>query len=213
MTHSLRIPQKTKRKLKNKQLIFIALVALLCGCTIRPNGVLSKRKLQNVLYDLHKTEGALQEIGYTYAHDYESSVYFQSVLNKHGVTQAQFDSSLVWYTDHPLLFNRVYPQVLDRLKAEQEKYQQLSAEAIDMREKAREAKRTNNWEKWMEQHTKPMQFYLWKDTFSTDFTPPLMEKVTFSEKNDEKTCINEKKVVPLQPISKNGDAMLLRKHD
>ena len=199
--------------MRNKWLISIGLVLLFGSCTIRPDGVLSNRKMQKVLYDLHKTEGIMQAAGYNYGHDHETSVYYQSTLAKHGITQAQFDSSLVWYTDHPLLFNRVYPKVLERLKAEQEMYEKLSSDAIDMRAKLREAKKANDWQKWIEEHCKPMEFSLWKDTFLTDFTPPYMENVTFFEKNDEKICENEKKVVPLQPISKKGDAMLLHKQD
>ena len=199
--------------MKRKLFILLGLALLLGSCTIRPEGVLSKRKMQAVLYDLHKTEGILQANGYNYGHEYETSAYFQSALAKHHVTQAQFDSSLVWYTDHPLLFNRVYPKVLDQLKKEQEMYQQQSAEILDRKAKHRAAKKSNEWQKWIDEHTKPMEICLWKDTFCTDFTPPFMEKVTFFEKNDEKTCVNEKKAVPLQSISNNGDAMLLHKRD
>ena len=199
--------------MKNKLLIFTCLVLLLTGCTIRPEGVLSKRKMQAVLYDLHKTEGIMQAAGYQYGRDYETSVYYQSTLAKHHITQAQFDSSLVWYTDHPLLFNRVYPKVLDKLKKEQEKYEQLSADALDIKSKIRAAKKSNDWQKQIEKNCQPMDFSLWKDTFCNDFTPPFLEKVTFFEKNDEKICENEKKVVPLQPISNKGDAMLLRKQN
>ncbi|MBO4622204.1 MAG: DUF4296 domain-containing protein [Paludibacteraceae bacterium] len=197
-----------------RNLLILALLALLLGgCTIRPEGVLSKRKMQAVLYDLHKTEGLMQAVGYGYGRDYETSVYYQSTLAKHHVTQAQFDSSLVWYTDHPLLFNRVYPKVLDRIKAEQEMYEAESEELFDLKAKRRAAKKSNEWQQWIIEHSQPMEFSLWKDTFCTNFTPPLMENVTFFEKNDEKTCVNEKKAVPLQPISNNGDAMLLHKRD
>ena len=199
--------------MKSKWLIFTGLVLLFSSCTIRPDGVLSKRKMQKVLYDLHKTEGILQASGYNYGHEYETTVFYQSTLAKHGITQAQFDSSLVWYTDHPLLFNRVYPKVLEKLKAEQEMYEQRSADIIDMRAKIREAKKSNEWQKWIEEHCKPMEICLWKDTFLTDFTPPFIEKVTFFEKNDEKICVDEKKAVSLQPISKKGGGMLLRKQD
>lgn len=79
----------------------------------------------------------MQAMGYNYGHEYETTVYFQSTLAKHHVTQAQFDSSLVWYTDHPLLFNRVYPKVVDRLKSEQEMYEKMNEELLGLREKAR----------------------------------------------------------------------------
>jgi hypothetical protein len=188
--------------LKRNLLIVLGLALLLGSCTIRPEGILSKRKMQDVLYDLHRTEGMLHVVGYDYGHEHETSAYYQNTLAKHHVTQAQFDSSLVWYTDHPLLFNRVYPKVLDRLKKDQEMYEAMSEELIDRKSKSRAAKRSNEWQRWIDEHTKPMEISLWKDTFCTTFTPPFIENVTFFEKNDEKTCVNEKKVVPLQPISK-----------
>ncbi len=199
--------------MKNNRLIGFLCVLLLCGCTIRPDGILSKRKMQALLYDLHKTEGILQAVGYNYGHDYETSAYYLNVLEKHHVTQAQFDSSLVWYTDHPLLFNRVYPKVVEQLKKDQERYEQLNADAVEYKTKVRTLKKENDWQKWIDEHTRPLHFELWKDTVCNDFTPPWAENSTFFEKNDEKTCIFEKKAVPLHPISNNGDAVLLHKHD
>lgn len=81
----------------------------------RPKGVLSARQMQDVLYDLHYTEAVLQTSGYNYGHDEAVGKYYYEVLHRHGVTQAQFDSSLVWYTDHPERFNKIYPKVLKRM--------------------------------------------------------------------------------------------------
>ena len=44
------------------------------------------------------------------------------MLEKHGTTQAEFDSSLVWYTAHPQLFDKIYPKVIARLSAEEEDF-------------------------------------------------------------------------------------------
>lgn len=100
---------------------------LLCGCSFlltlggcRPRSVLSIREMREVLYDLHRADGAIQVAGYNYSHEEELSSCYQSVLDKHGLTQAQFDSSLVWYTDHPQIFNKVYPKVVERLEKEAE---------------------------------------------------------------------------------------------
>ena len=68
--------------MKHKLLIFIGMALLLGSCTIRPEGILSKHKMQSVLYDLHKTEGLMQAVGYNYGHEYETTVYYQSVLAK-----------------------------------------------------------------------------------------------------------------------------------
>ncbi len=97
--------------------IWMIVVLALVGC--RPRGVLSSRELRIVLIDLHKADAVLQVAGYNYGHDEEVAKAYQIVLAKHGLTQAQFDSTIVWYTDHPQLFDKVYPKVVRELEAEQ----------------------------------------------------------------------------------------------
>ena len=99
------------------------------GC--RPRGVLSNREMRNVLYDLHRADGAIQVAGYNYSHDQEVAGYYKNVLDKHGITQAQFDSSLVWYTNNPQIFNKIYPKVMERLEADlavEEKIREVNRE-------------------------------------------------------------------------------------
>ena len=93
------------------------------GC--RPRGVLSNREMRDVLYDLHRADGAIEVAGYTYRQSAEVSGFYKNVLDNHGITQAQFDSSLVWYTDNPQIFNKIYPKVLERLEADFEREKQL----------------------------------------------------------------------------------------
>ena len=93
------------------------------GC--RPRGVLSNREMRDVLYDLHRADGALQVAGYNHSHDQEVAAYYKNVLDKHGITQAQFDSSLVWFTDNPQIFNKIYPNVMERLQADFDYEKQL----------------------------------------------------------------------------------------
>ena len=169
--------------MKRNLLILIVLALVASGCSIRPSGVLSKRKMQALLVDLHKTDGVVAVKGYNYGHDYDVEACYAYTLEKHGVTQAQFDSSLVWYTDHPLLFNRVYPKVLEQLKAEKEYYEQMSEEMIEKRAAARSRQKNQDWKKWIDEHTRPMDISLWKDTFETEKMPSTYEKVLFFEKN------------------------------
>ena len=95
--------------------MLLVCVAML-GC--RPRGVLSNREMREVLYDLHRADGAIQVAGYNYSHDQELAGYYKNVLDKHGITQAEFDSSLVWFTDNPQIFNKIYPKVIERLEAD-----------------------------------------------------------------------------------------------
>ena len=100
----------------NRWLVIVCVLLAIVGC--RPRGILSNNEMRDVLYDLHRMDGALQVAGYHSGHGQEVSAYYQSVLDKHGITQAEFDSSLVWFTDNPQIFNKIYPRVIDRLQAD-----------------------------------------------------------------------------------------------
>lgn len=101
--------------------ILLALFAVICiGC--RPEGIMSSRQMRKVLIDIHKTEGAIQAAGVRYDAYEERDMYYAQVLEKHGITQAQFDSSIVWYTAHPQFFNKIYPKVLKEIEAEEEAF-------------------------------------------------------------------------------------------
>ena len=106
-----------------KSLFILCVLLAVVGC--RPRGVLSNREMRNVLYDLHLADGALQVAGYHYGHDQELAAYYKNVLAKHGITQEQFDSSLVWYTDNPQIFNKIYPKVLEHLEADYDREKQI----------------------------------------------------------------------------------------
>ena len=104
-------------------------VLSLTGC--RPKGILSSREMREVLVDLHKTDGILQIKSSRAMPPEERDLYYAQVLAKHDVTQAQFDSSLVWYTAHPQFFNKIYPKVLKELEAEEEAFNELYAEELE----------------------------------------------------------------------------------
>lgn len=119
-------------KSKGVNIVCFLLIAIaFVGC--RPRTVLSNREMRDVLYDLHRVDGAMQIAGYNYGHNQELASYYKSVLDKHGITQAQFDSSLVWFTDNPQIFNKIYPKVLERLEADFEREKQLREANRDKR--------------------------------------------------------------------------------
>ena len=97
----------------------------LAGC--RPRYVLSSKQMRAVLHDLHRADAILQVAGYNYGNDEALAKYYQRVLDKHGITQAQFDSSLVWYTDHPQRFDKIYPRVVASLEEENKQWLALHA--------------------------------------------------------------------------------------
>lgn len=94
---------------------FIVLLVAVCCIGCRPKGILSSRQMRDIMYDLHRVDGMMDVMQMGTGYDEALARYYQSVLDRHGVSQAQFDSSLVWYTDNPALFDKIYPKVMDRL--------------------------------------------------------------------------------------------------
>ena len=124
--------------MRKGQIIWLFCVLMLLSAC-RPKGILTSRQMRSVLYDLHRAEAVLQVAGYNFGHDEALAKYYQSVLDEYGITQAQFDSSLVWYTDHPQIFNKIYPKILTRCEQEDAvwtewEHQQLEGKAKPDRE-------------------------------------------------------------------------------
>lgn len=108
------------------KLYSIPLLVALAVVSCRPRGVLSSSELRSVLHDLHRADAILVVDDVAYRNDDEVGKYYQVVLEKHGITQAQFDSTMVWYTDHPQLFDKIYPKVVAQLEAELEEWKELN---------------------------------------------------------------------------------------
>ena len=105
--------------------LFALLTLTWFGC--RPKGILHSGEMRAILADLHKADGMIQVSGLQFGHDEVMNIYYAQVLEKHGTTQAQFDSSIVWYTAHPVLFDKIYPKVQADLKAEHDAFKNLYA--------------------------------------------------------------------------------------
>ena len=81
--------------------------------------------MENVLYDFHIAKAMGEEV--PYSDSYKRVLYIESVYKKHGITQADFDSSMVWYARHPDALTKVYEKVNQRLKAERDGINHLIA--------------------------------------------------------------------------------------
>ena len=118
------------------RLVFVFGIILILSACIRPKGVLSESKMTSVLVDMHKTEATLTEKGLYYGPYSKKAPYFNDVFKRNGVTQAQFDSTLVWYTKNPQKFENMYDEVIKRLTVLQKdvdsnKYHPIDYENID----------------------------------------------------------------------------------
>ena len=95
-------------------LFFLILIGLFTACNNRPKEVLSDEKMEAIMVDLFLFEGAATVKNIPVGDTLKTN-YYNQLLQKHGVTLAQYDSSLVWYLKNPKLYVALHERVLVRL--------------------------------------------------------------------------------------------------
>lgn len=101
-------------------LLALSLAALLLpACSSKPDMVLDEDEMIDLLTDIHKSEAIIDMNTQKFAGDSMKAVVRQSVFAKHGVTQEQYDSSMVWYGHNVGKYIKVYDGVIARLEDEE----------------------------------------------------------------------------------------------
>ena len=105
--------------MRNTAVISILTIILaLVACKSTPDGVLDHDDFVNLLVDVHKGE-AYTDINFRdFRADSTKQAYKQSILAKHGISQADFDTTMMWYGAHIEDYLEVYDDVIARLEKE-----------------------------------------------------------------------------------------------
>ena len=99
-------------------LTFLLLLMLVVACKPSvPSEYIQPGDMEDILYDYHLALAMSRQKGGSDM-DFNRSLYFQSVLKKHVVTEAEFDSSLVYYYSHAYRLKDIYSEVNQRLSDE-----------------------------------------------------------------------------------------------
>ncbi len=69
----------------------------IAACSKAPDGILSERKMKDVMVDMYIAENMINSGSQEFPDSLHKQALFQSVFKKHNITQATYDSSLVWY--------------------------------------------------------------------------------------------------------------------
>lgn len=105
-----------KRSLANSLLLTVV-ITLLAACSgDRKASVLPASKLEAVLYDYHMAQVIVNDLPSNQR--YKKDLYFSYVYDKHGVTEAQIDSSLVYYARYPEGLSEIYANLSKRIEAD-----------------------------------------------------------------------------------------------
>ena len=94
------------------------IATVLVGCKPSvPRKYISPQKLEAILYDYHLANAVLS-VNQNYEDTLQARVYKLAVLKKHGVTEAEYDSSMVYYTRHAERLRVIYENLSTRLEGE-----------------------------------------------------------------------------------------------
>lgn len=95
--------------------LFLLLAMLtLSGCkpTI-PRGIMSEGKMERVLYDYHVAQAMGDDAGDSA--EFKKAEYIDEAFRSNGITEAEFDSSMVWYLRHTERLYNIYDRLNKRL--------------------------------------------------------------------------------------------------
>lgn len=115
---------KIMRPLSHHTSLLLALVLfLLTSCDKTPMGVLSTNEMADLIVDLQLADAYIDSHSEEFDSDSSMLVIKQSVFKKHGITQEEYDSSLVWYSHNMDDYIKAHDKAIGKLK---ERYDKLS---------------------------------------------------------------------------------------
>lgn len=93
----------------------LVLLTLIMACS-RKKVALEKEQFIALLIDMHTADGILAAGDYR-MNEQKNYAYYNTIFEKHGITKAEFDSCLNFYSAQTVLFSQMYDIIIDSLNA------------------------------------------------------------------------------------------------
>ena len=92
---------------------------MVSSCHNRPDEVLTRRKMENVMYDMYVAEALIESDYQEYNNPEKKEALIDQVLKKHKISEARWDTSLSWYSDKIDIYLQINDSVKSRIKRRQ----------------------------------------------------------------------------------------------
>ncbi len=92
------------------------MVVSISSCQNRPKEVLNRKNMERLLYDVYVAEATMENDYQHFDTPEKKEAYISEVFRMHKVTQAQWDTSLSWYSDRIDLYLKINDSVKARLE-------------------------------------------------------------------------------------------------
>ena len=111
---------------RNITWVWLLGAAFMVGCGKQvPEDIIQPDRMENILYDYHLSISMGNNL--SYSDNYQKEAYKNYVFEKYHITEADFDSSMVWYTRHTEELASLYKKVGERFRSEKKRMQELLA--------------------------------------------------------------------------------------
>lgn len=108
------------------KLIILLSLSFIVSCNseteldVKPAGLISEKKMIDVLIDVHITESALSLKNFNRDSSLKLFVYYKDdIFKAHNITEKQFQESFDYYAKHSKQFDHMYEVVIDSLKVKE----------------------------------------------------------------------------------------------
>ena len=116
--------------------LFLLAALMMLSCDRTPGGVLSVNDMADLIVDMQLAEAYIDNNISEFPSDSSKQVIKQSIFKKHGITQQDYDSSLVWYAHNMEDYVKAYDKAVGKLKDKQEKLNKSNGNGSNMNNKA-----------------------------------------------------------------------------
>lgn len=109
------------RRITFSILLPLLLAWSLLSCDRTPGGVLSVSEMADLIVDLQLAEAYIESHMQDFTDDSSKMVVKQSIFKKYGITQQEYDSSLVWYAHNMDSYIKAHDKAVGKLQSMQQK--------------------------------------------------------------------------------------------
>lgn len=113
-----------------KYCIPLLMSVLYVSCSRVPSGILSEKDMQKVMTDIYLAEAMIGINNETYKSDTMKQALYESVFRKYNITQAEYDSSIVWYGRNMDIYMGVFNRMIDDLDKRADEMGDIPADPI-----------------------------------------------------------------------------------
>ena len=96
--------------------LLLMLAVSLLSCDKTPSHVMSINDMADLIADLQIADAYIESHINEFESDSSKMVIKQSVFKKHGITQQDYDTSLVWYAHNMEDYTKAYDKAVGKLK-------------------------------------------------------------------------------------------------